>query len=118
MASVSAVLLQRSSSRAREYLQLQRTAGSTVALHLERLRWWWSGGRFGARAAHGMAGSGELNNGVVTGGVEDAYGEDRATEDQPVTPWAVCIARYMRLLYSVHPAVFCIDQVFSHSGVI
>jgi malate dehydrogenase (oxaloacetate-decarboxylating)(NADP+) len=27
-------------------------------------------------------------------GVEDAYGEDRATEDQPVTPWAVCIARY------------------------
>lgn len=32
--------------------------------------------------------------GVATGGVEDAYGEDRATEDQPVTPWAVCIARY------------------------
>lgn len=32
--------------------------------------------------------------GVVTGGVEDAYGEDRATEDQPITPWAVCIARY------------------------
>ncbi|KAI5008472.1 hypothetical protein ZWY2020_009520 [Hordeum vulgare] len=25
-------------------------------------------------------------------GVEDAYDEDRATEDQPVTPWAVCIA--------------------------
>lgn len=33
--------------------------------------------------------------GVVTGGEEDAYGEDRATEDQPVTPWAVCIARYI-----------------------
>nr|CAB3478263.1 unnamed protein product [Digitaria exilis] len=44
MASLSAVLLQRSSSRAREYLQLQRTAGGTVALHLERLQCWWSGG--------------------------------------------------------------------------
>ncbi|TVU35143.1 hypothetical protein EJB05_17014, partial [Eragrostis curvula] len=47
-----------------------------------------------------MSGSGERSNGgvpvgdgVVTGGVEDAYGEDRATEDQPVTPWAVCVAR-------------------------
>ncbi|CAO1945942.1 unnamed protein product [Urochloa humidicola] len=104
MASVSAVLLQRSSSCAREYLQLQRAAGGTVALHLERLHlwwWWWSGGggRFGARAAHGMAGSRErINNGVVTGGVEDAYGEDRATEDQPVTPWAVCIASGHSLL--------------------
>lgn len=37
--------------------------------------------------------------GVVTGGVEDAYGEDRATEDQPVTPWAVCIARYMQVSF-------------------
>ncbi|OEL20038.1 NADP-dependent malic enzyme 3 [Dichanthelium oligosanthes] len=46
MASLPAVLLQRSSSRAREYLRLQRTAGGTVALHLERLylHWWWSGG--------------------------------------------------------------------------
>lgn len=119
MASVSAVLLQRSSSRAREYLRLQRTASYSVALHLEGegLHWWWSnscgrGGRFGARAAHRMAGSGEGENGgvpagdevamapgVVTGGVEDAYGEDRATEDQPVTPWAVCIARYMRVSF-------------------
>ncbi|PAN28578.1 hypothetical protein PAHAL_5G163200 [Panicum hallii] len=105
MASLSAVLLQRSSSRAREYLQLQRTAGGTVALHLERLHCWWccccsGGGRFGARAAHGMAASGEGNNhnGVVTGGVGDAYGEDRATEDQPVTPWAVCVASGHSLL--------------------
>ncbi|CAL4961469.1 unnamed protein product [Urochloa decumbens] len=46
-----------------------------------------------------MAGSRErINNGVVTGGVEDAYGEDRATEDQPVTPWAVCIASGHSLL--------------------
>uniref|UniRef100_A0A804R153 Malic enzyme n=1 Tax=Zea mays TaxID=4577 RepID=A0A804R153_MAIZE len=36
--------------------------------------------------------------GVVTGGVEDAYGEDRATEDQTVTPWAVCIASGHSLL--------------------
>jgi len=36
--------------------------------------------------------------GVATGGVEDAYGEDRATEDQPVTPWAVCIASGHSLL--------------------
>nr|QFR35804.1 NADP-dependent malic enzyme [Jansenella griffithiana] len=118
MASVSAVLLQRSSSRAREYLRLQRTAGCTFALHLERLHWWWSNscgrrdrGRFDARAAHGMAASGERNNGgvtagdevamapgVVAGGVEDAYGEDRATEDQPITPWAVCVASGHSLL--------------------
>ncbi|KAM0837845.1 hypothetical protein ACQ4PT_061365 [Festuca glaucescens] len=36
--------------------------------------------------------------GVATGGVEDAYGEDRATEDQPITPWAVCIASGHSLL--------------------
>ncbi|XP_051225967.1 NADP-dependent malic enzyme [Lolium perenne] len=36
--------------------------------------------------------------GVATGGVEDAYGEDRATQDQPVTPWAVCIASGHSLL--------------------
>ncbi|KAK3161909.1 hypothetical protein QOZ80_1BG0082970 [Eleusine coracana subsp. coracana] len=51
-----------------------------------------------------MAGSGERNGadmpvGVVTGGVEDAYGEDRATVDQPIiTPWAVCIASGRSLL--------------------
>lgn len=32
---------------------------------------------------------------VVSGGVQDAYGEDTATEDQPVTPWAVSVARYL-----------------------
>ncbi|KAL6616050.1 hypothetical protein ACP70R_038320 [Stipagrostis hirtigluma subsp. patula] len=112
MASVSALLRQRSSSRAAEYLRLQRTAASAVPLHFEKLRGWWcSGGRrIGARAARGMAGSGEGSKGgvqagdaavaagVVTGGVEDAYGEDRATEDQPVTPWAVCIASGHSLL--------------------
>jgi malate dehydrogenase (oxaloacetate-decarboxylating)(NADP+) len=45
-----------------------------------------------------MAGSGEENNGVVAGGVEDAYGEDRATEEQPITPWAVCVASGHSLL--------------------
>ncbi|KAL7159285.1 hypothetical protein ABFS83_01G017800 [Erythranthe nasuta] len=28
----------------------------------------------------------------VAGGVEDVYGEDRATEDQPITPWTVSVA--------------------------
>jgi hypothetical protein len=30
----------------------------------------------------------------VAGGVEDVYGEDRATEDQLVTPWTFSVARY------------------------
>lgn len=29
----------------------------------------------------------------VCGGVQDPYGEDRATEDQVVTPWSVTVAR-------------------------
>lgn len=29
----------------------------------------------------------------VSGGVRDVYGEDTATEDQPVTPWSVSVAR-------------------------
>jgi malate dehydrogenase (oxaloacetate-decarboxylating)(NADP+) len=30
---------------------------------------------------------------MAGGGVEDAYGEDRATEEQLVTPWAFSVAR-------------------------
>lgn len=30
---------------------------------------------------------------VSGGGVEDVYGEDSATEDQLVTPWALSVAR-------------------------
>ena len=30
---------------------------------------------------------------TVGGGVEDVYGEDRATEDQLVTPWTFSVAR-------------------------
>lgn len=30
---------------------------------------------------------------TVGGGVEDAYGEDRATEEQLVTPWTFSVAR-------------------------
>jgi len=30
---------------------------------------------------------------TVSGGVEDVYGEDRATEDQLVTPWTISVAR-------------------------
>lgn len=33
----------------------------------------------------------------VDGGVEDLYGEDRATEDQLVTPWTFSVARFLSL---------------------
>lgn len=33
---------------------------------------------------------------TVGGGVEDVYGEDTATEDQFITPWAVSVARSER----------------------
>lgn len=29
----------------------------------------------------------------VGGGVEDIYGEDRASENQPMTPWTISVAR-------------------------
>ncbi|KAK3030193.1 hypothetical protein RJ639_038703 [Escallonia herrerae] len=38
----------------------------------------------------------------VGGGVEDAYGEDRATEDQPFTPWTVSVASGYTLLRDPH----------------
>ena len=42
---------------------------------------------------------------TVGGGVEDVYGEDRATEDQLVTPWTFSVARYTtQVLNSV---LFC-----------
>lgn len=31
---------------------------------------------------------------TVGGGVEDVYGEDRATEEQLVTPWTISVARF------------------------
>lgn len=31
---------------------------------------------------------------TVDGGVVDVYGEDRATEDQLVTPWTSSVARF------------------------
>lgn len=33
-------------------------------------------------------------NSISAGGPQDVYGEDRATEDQFVTPWSVSVARY------------------------
>lgn len=33
------------------------------------------------------------DNPTIAGGVRDVYGEDRATEDQFVTPWSVTVAR-------------------------
>ena len=44
---------------------------------------------------------------TVSGGVEDIYGEDRATEDQLVTPWTISVAR----LVTVHK----LSQVFEFS---
>lgn len=38
----------------------------------------------------------------VAGGVEDVYGEDRATEDQPIAPWTVSIASGYTLLREPH----------------
>lgn len=34
---------------------------------------------------------------TVGGGVEDVYGEDRATEDLLVTPWTISVARFVFL---------------------
>ncbi|KAL0333853.1 UNVERIFIED_CONTAM: NADP-dependent malic enzyme [Sesamum angustifolium] len=39
---------------------------------------------------------------TVGGGVEDVYGEDRATEDQLVTPWTVSVASGYSLLRDPH----------------
>ncbi|KAL6985474.1 NADP-dependent malic enzyme, variant 2 [Sarracenia purpurea var. burkii] len=38
----------------------------------------------------------------VAGGVRDAYGEDSATKDQPVTPWTVSVASGYSLLRDPH----------------
>lgn len=39
---------------------------------------------------------------TVGGGEEDVYGEDRATEDQPITPWTVSVASGYSLLRDPH----------------
>ncbi|KAL7222120.1 hypothetical protein ACSBR1_023932 [Camellia fascicularis] len=39
---------------------------------------------------------------TVGGGVDDVYGEDRATEDHPVTPWTVSVASGYSLLRDPH----------------
>ncbi|XP_020264896.1 NADP-dependent malic enzyme isoform X1 [Asparagus officinalis] len=39
---------------------------------------------------------------TVGGGVEDAYGEDRATEEQVVTPWTISVASGYSLLRDPH----------------
>ncbi|CAA0810549.1 NADP-dependent malic enzyme 4- chloroplastic [Striga hermonthica] len=38
----------------------------------------------------------------VGGGVQDVYGEDRASENQPITPWAVSVASGYTLLRDPH----------------
>ncbi|GMQ08535.1 hypothetical protein CsSME_00052216 [Camellia sinensis var. sinensis] len=39
---------------------------------------------------------------TVGGGVDDVYGEDRATEDQSITPWTVSVASGYSLLRDPH----------------
>lgn len=41
----------------------------------------------------------EYSNATVGGGVEDMYGEDRATEEQLVTPWTFSVARPVSITY-------------------
>lgn len=41
----------------------------------------------------------EYSNATVGGGVEDMYGEDRATEEQLVTPWTFSVARSDSITY-------------------
>ncbi|KAI5422829.1 NADP-dependent malic enzyme 4, partial [Lathyrus oleraceus] len=42
------------------------------------------------------------DNTTIGGGVQDVYGEDRATEDQSVTPWNVSVASGYALLRDPH----------------
>jgi hypothetical protein len=44
---------------------------------------------------------------MAGGGVEDAYGEDRATEEQLITPWAFSVARSVRSL----PHCYCPPEI-------
>lgn len=43
-----------------------------------------------------------IGESTVSGGVEDVYGEDSATEDQAVTPWSVSVASGYTLLRDPH----------------
>lgn len=45
------------------------------------------------------------------GGVEDLYGEDRASEDQLVTPWTFSVARFssLSLIYNSFMIRFSFD---------
>lgn len=54
---------------------------------------------------------------TVGGGVEDVYGEDRATEDQLVTPWTFSVARSCSYSKSItctttsFPSFFCFSFI-------
>lgn len=45
---------------------------------------------------------------TVGGGVKDVYGEDTATEEQLVTPWAASVARY-GFFYLLSGSVSCLS---------
>ncbi|XP_042403081.1 NADP-dependent malic enzyme-like isoform X1 [Zingiber officinale] len=63
-------------------------------------------GRGGTRGVAVRAGvekmAQEYSNATVGGGVEDMYGEDRATEEQLVTPWTFSVASGYSLLRDPH----------------
>ncbi|KAG6499925.1 hypothetical protein ZIOFF_039739 [Zingiber officinale] len=63
-------------------------------------------GRGGTRGVAVRAGTEkmaqEYSNATVGGGVEDMYGEDRATEEQLVTPWTFSVASGYSLLRDPH----------------
>jgi len=49
---------------------------------------------------------------TVSGGVEDVYGEDRATEDQLVTPWTFSVARsYSHHMHFLNPFTSSLVQL-------
>lgn len=52
---------------------------------------------------------------TVSGGVVDVYGEDRATEDQLVTPWTFSVARYSILTSSSNSITFdiCVHELIT-----
>ena len=57
---------------------------------------------------------------TVSGGVEDIYGEDRATEDQLVTPWIFSVARsYSRRSHALHFSLFIpfMDSLHAHAYI-
>lgn len=52
---------------------------------------------------------------TIGGGVQDVYGEDRATEDQSVTPWNISVARCVMTLVICYHKFIIILFIFADS---